>query len=273
MRVRTELGELYVEDVGQGPAVILWHSFLHHGGMWKAQVEALRPRFRTLVVDAPGHGRSSVIHRTFDMAECARAVLEVLDARDVAKAAMVGLSWGGMVAMELATKRPDRLSGIALFDTSCRAEPLRNRAKYHVMGAVERRLGAVPLLMDRVEKLFFCDRTLHAHRDVVDPWRSYVAGMDRESIWNALRCIFTRRDLTEALRRVDLPTLVGVGSEDRAQPLRESEWIAATIPNARLAVIPGSGHLSAVENPQAVNAVLLPFLDRVTRSEAVHAAS
>ena len=77
MRVKTDLGELYLEDSGTGPAVILWHSFLHHGGMWRGQLAALRARYRVLNLDAPGHGRSAQLRRPIDMAECARAVPEI----------------------------------------------------------------------------------------------------------------------------------------------------------------------------------------------------
>ncbi|MGZ3477660.1 MAG: alpha/beta fold hydrolase, partial [Polyangiales bacterium] len=158
----------------------------------------------------------------------------------------------------------ERLSGIAVFDTSCREEPKRNRLKYKVMGTITRTLGAVPMLLDRVEPLFFTDRTRADRRELVDPWRGYVSRLDRLSIWHALECIMGRRDLTDRLRKVDMPALVGVGAEDRAQPVAESEHIAGAIPRAQLAIIPDAAHLSAIENPAAVNALLLSFLARLS---------
>jgi 3-oxoadipate enol-lactonase len=265
MRIRTPLGDLYVEDQGEGPAVLLWHSLLHHGGMWKAQVAALRDRYRVINVDAPGHGRSSPVRKSFDMADCVRCVEAVLDARNVERAAMVGLSWGGMVALATAVRRPERLRGLVAMDTSCRREPLGNRLKYYAMGTITRELGTIPLLLDRVEPLFFSAHTRTERRaELVEPWRSYVARMDRESVWNALHSIFERRDITEELRRVRVPAMVIVGAEDTAQPPRESEHIAASIPGARLVVIPGAGHISAEERPNEVNTVLTEFLSRLS---------
>jgi 3-oxoadipate enol-lactonase len=263
MRVPTAVGDLYVEDVGEGSPVVLWHSYLHHGGMWKAQVEALRGKHRVINIDAPGHGRSSTIHRPFDMAECARAVVSVMDACKVQRAAMAGLSWGGMVAMQLAVQSPERLTGIAVFDTSCRREPRRNRLKYKVMGGIMRTIGAVPALLDRVEPLFFSDRSRAERRDLVDPWRGYVSRMDRASILHGLECIMGRAELTSALRKVDMPALVAVGAEDRAQPIAESEHIAQAIRRSQLAIIPDAAHLAALENPVATNALLLSFLARL----------
>lgn len=262
MRIPTEVGELYVEDEGEGPAVVFWHSYLHHGGMWRAQLAALRGRYRTISIDAPGHGRSEVLRRPIDMRACARAVSTVLDAREVPRAAFAGLSWGGMVAMALALQEPSRLWAMALFDTSCRAEPLKNRLEYLAMGTIVRAIGVPPFLLDRVEPLFFCDETRRTRRDRVDAWRQYVVRLEPISIWSSLRCIVDREDLERALRAVRVPTLVVVGAEDRAQPPRESEAIAAAIPGARLAAIPRAGHLSALERPDEANAILEDFLSR-----------
>lgn len=263
MRIGTPLGDLYVDDLGEGSPVLLWHSFLHHGGMWKAQVEALRSQYRLIVIDGPGHGRSSAIHRPFDMADCVAAVEAVMDARSVPRAAFVGLSWGGMVAMAMAVKRPERLTCIAPIDTSCRREPLGNRLKYLAMGTVTRKVGTIPLLLDRVEPLFFSKDSRTTRRaEIVDPWRSYVARLDRESVWHGLHCIMERPDITADLRHVRVPTMVVVGAEDVAQPVRESEHIASAIAGARLVVIPGAAHISAQERPREVNAVLGEFLSR-----------
>jgi 3-oxoadipate enol-lactonase len=188
----------------------------------------------------------------------------VLDAREVERVALVGLSWGGMVAMAAALRAPERLRAIVAMDTSGRREPLGNRLKYLAMGAITREVGTIPALLDRVEPLFYSEHTRKERRaELVEPWRSYVARMDRDSIWHALHCIIERRDITEELRRVRVPTMVIVGAEDIAQPPRESEHIAAAIPGARLVVIPGAAHLSAEERPDEVNTALGEFLARV----------
>lgn len=264
MRISTELGELYVEDHGSGPPVLLWHSFLHHGGMWRPVIERLRDRFRLISVDGPGHGRSTPARRAFDLDDCARAAEKVLDAHRIDRAAVLGLSWGGMVALALAARRSTRLSAIVAMDASARPEPPLNRLRYQAMGAVTRRVGVIPALLDRIEPLFFSDHTLRDRRhELVEPWRSYVARMDRESIAHGLGCITDRRDLTEALRQSEAPALILVGTEDRARPPEDSEHLAAVIPGARLAFIPGAGHLAALERPDETAALVGEFLGRV----------
>lgn len=264
MRIRTPLGDLYLEDVGEGPAVVLWHGILGHGGQWKPQIAALRDRYRVLNIDAPGHGRSSPVRQPFDMADCVRCVEAVMDARNVEQAAIVGLSWGGMVALATAVRLPSRVRAIVAMDASCRPEPLGNRLKYYAMGAVTREVGTIPLLLDRVEPIFYTTHTrTHRRADIIEPWRSYISRMDRESIWHALHCVMDRGDLTEELRNVRVPAMIIVGAEDTARPPRDSEHLAATIPGARLVVIPGAAHQSAEERPSEVNTALLEFLSRV----------
>jgi pimeloyl-ACP methyl ester carboxylesterase len=259
MRVRTNLGELYVEDVGQGPPVVLWHSFLHHGGMWKAQIEALRTRHRVICIDAPGHGRSPVLRRAFDLDECARAVLEILDARSVECAGFAGLSWGGMVAIALVAMAPARVSSLALFDTSARREPRIKLARYFALGSVFRTLGAVPALTRQIVPIMFSEQTRRENPKLVEDWLAYVGGLDGASVWHALGCIMLRRARLTELSRVRVPTMVVVGEHDVAQPLVEAQAIADAIPGARLEIVRGAGHLTAVERPREVSALLASF--------------
>ncbi|GAC1579106.1 MAG: alpha/beta fold hydrolase [Polyangiales bacterium] len=261
------MGEVYVEDSAEHasepaspPAVVLWHSFLHHGGMWNAQVKALLPTFRVINVDAPGHGRSARLEKIPTMRECADVVATVLDVLRVSRAAICGISWGGMVAMSLALGRPDRVGALVLIDSSCRREPLVNKLKYNALGRVFRALGGVPMLLDRVEPLFFSESSRAERPPFVEEWRAYVSRMDRASVWNALQCIAERPSLTSKLSSIHVPTLVMVGRQDRAQPVAQSRAIAQAIPSAKLLVIEGAAHLSILERPRETSVAMVEFL-------------
>jgi 3-oxoadipate enol-lactonase len=267
MRVPTVVGELDVEEHGprDAPAVVLWHSFLHHGGMWRGAVERLRDRHRLISIDAPGHGRSPILDRPIDLEACGRAVHQVLDACAVERAAFAGLSWGGMVAIDLALRDPSRLTALILLDTSARAERPHRRLRYVAMGTFVRALGVPPFFAKQIEPLFFGDETIAQRRELIDAFRAHVVRLDRRSIWHALHCIFDRKDRLSELDRVTLPTLVICGADDRAQPVEESELIARAMLDARLVVIPRAGHLSVYERPAEVSAVIARFLDGVHR--------
>lgn len=261
-RVTTSVGDLHVEELGTRgrPTILFWHSFLHHAGMWQAQARALAATHHVLSIDAPGHGRSAKLDRVITMDDCADAACAVLDAHGVGAAVFVGLSWGGMVSITAAIRHAERVRAMALFDTSGRAEPRWKRIEYRLLARVARRVGMIPPLLDRVEPLMFGQQTRRHDRALVDEWRAYVARRDVPSIEHALACIVDRPDRSAALPSLRVPTLVVVGSQDRAQPPDESRFIAAQIPGARLAVIPDAGHLSALESPDQATALVHELL-------------
>ena len=98
--VRTRLGRFFYEERGTprsagDPAIVLLHGLLFDGGMWRGQVEALSAVGRVVVIDGPGHGKSEPPPR-FMMEEHADALLDALGDLGIARALIVGLSWGGM---------------------------------------------------------------------------------------------------------------------------------------------------------------------------------
>jgi len=258
-------GRLFVEQRDAhlpGTPVVFWHSLLCDGGMWRAQVDALTGRARTVVIDAPGHGRSAPTQAPYDMNDCVEAALSVLDALGIERCRWVGLSWGGMVGMRLALRAPGRIERLALLDTNADAETREKLPSYRIMALLARLFGPFPLLLDRVVPIFFAPASVESRPELVETFRSRLGAMDRASLVHALDAVmFSRRDIRPALGSIACPTLVLVGDEDVATPPIRSEDIAARIPGAKLVRIPRAGHLSAWEQPGAVNAHLLPFLE------------
>lgn len=264
MLVETRCGRLFVEEHGKdlpGLPVVLWHSLLCDGGMWKAQIDALDGRARVINVDAPGHGKSAPTTRRYGIEDSSEAAIEVLDALGIERCKWVGLSWGGMVGMRLALRHPRRIERLALLDTNADAETKEKLPSYRVLAFLARTIGPIPMLLDRIVPIFFSPETIRERPDVVATFRQRLAAMDRASIGHAVDAvIFTRRDLRPEIGRIDCPTLVMVGADDVATPAQRADDIVSRIAGARLVTIPGAGHLSAWEQPGAVNAALLPFL-------------
>lgn len=272
MLVDTRCGRLFVEVRGTGAPVVLWHSLLCDGGMWSAQISSLALAHRVLSIDAPGHGRSAPVVRPFTLEDCVDALFDVLDAAGEKEASLIGLSWGGMVGMRAALRRPERVRSLALLDTNADAETREKLPSYRVMAFVARRLGAVPLLLDRLEPIFFSPRTLVERPAVVRAFRERLAAMDPVSIGHAVDAvIFGRHDIRAQLGRLRCPTVVICGVDDVATPIARSEDIVRRIPGAELALVPQAGHLSAWERPEVVTPILLEHLARVTGRGAVHA--
>ena len=266
MYVRTRLGRWFYEERGAprrdgAPAVVLWPSLLFDGSMWRHQLAPLSELGRVLVFDGPGHGKSEV-PPPFTLEDNVEALLDAFDALEIKRTVLVGLSWGGMLAMRMALQHPERVAALSLFDTSAEAEDRGKAIKYRAFASFGRRLGLPPALVEgQIAPVMFCDRTLAERRDLVERWKRDASGYPSEGTARAAMAVVVQRtNILSRLGDIRVPTLVACGREDRATEPVHSERIAAAIPGARLAWIEHAGHITALEQPEAVSALLVPFV-------------
>ena len=264
--VETVCGRLFVDLIGSGPDLVLWHSLLCDGSMWDPQIAELRDRYRIVNIDAPGHGRSAATTAPYTMDDCVTSAEQVMDTIGVARTSWCGLSWGGMVGMRLALRDPDRLDALVLMDTSARRERPAKKAGYRVLEAIAKRTGAIPLVQRPILPLFFTAATMRDRPELVARFSQRLERMDRTSLVHAVDAvIFERDDVSAEIGRIEAPTLVMVGDQDRATPPAEAELIASQIPGARLVTIPRAAHLANLEQPAFVNAEIGRFLEESAR--------
>jgi 3-oxoadipate enol-lactonase len=264
--VRTRLGRWFYEERGAAkrpgdPAIVLWHSLLFDGGMWKHQIEPLAALGRVVVFDGPGHGKSEV-PPPFSLEDNADAMVDALGELLIDRAVMVGLSWGGMVSMRLALQHPQRVRALALLDTSAEAEERARKVKYRLFVSFARRLG-IPRVLGEMQlaPIYFADSTRARDPEIVERFLRTANGFPREGVARAsLAVSIHRRGVLPRLGSIKVPTLVLCGREDRATEPVHSERIAQAIPGARLVLVEGAGHVSALERPKAVNDELVPFV-------------
>lgn len=264
--VRTRLGRLFYDERGAGnrpdaPAVVMWPSLLFDGGMWKEQLAPLSALGRVVVFDPPGHGKSDV-PPPFSLEDCADALLDAFGELRIDRAVIVGLSWGGMVGMRMALQHPTRVKALALFDTSAEPEDRLKAIKYRAFVSFARRFGLPPaLLRAQISSVMFCERTRRERPDLVERFERAVVGFPREGTARAsLAVVVRRRDILAQVDAIRVPTLVACGRYDEGTAPVHSERLAARIPGARLAWIEDAGHVSALEQPAAVNELLVPFV-------------
>jgi 3-oxoadipate enol-lactonase len=238
---------------GTGEAVLLVHAIGCDHRMWDALATDLAPRFRVVRMDVRGHGRSEVTPRPYSLGQLADDARGVLDERGIDKAHWVGLSMGGMIGQAFAIGHAGRLGRLVLANTT---------SSYGAEGATmwEARAkavaeGGMAAITDLAMTRYFSDEFRAAQPEAVDAVkRRFLATTPQGYIG----CCDAIRDLdfTRSLAKIRARTLVIAGEKDAGTPVAMSETIAANIPGARLAVIPGAAHLSAVENPTAFNALV-----------------
>jgi 3-oxoadipate enol-lactonase len=242
---------------GSGPAVVLAHAIGCDHRMWDALEGALAPDYRVIAIDSRGHGGSPVPPRPYSLRVLAQDVRALLDRLGVAKAHWIGLSMGGMIGQAFALEHPDRLDRLVIANSTSSYGPEGRTTWQNRIKLVEE--GGLAAIRDMVAQRYFSEAFRREHADVVK------TAMDRFMQTPAqgyLGCCEAIRELdfSSHLGAIKAPTLVIAGGDDAGTPVAMSEAIAKGIPGARLEVIAGSSHLSAVEKPQEFAELVIRFL-------------
>jgi len=257
---------LVADEHGSGRAVVMLHG--QPGGRhdWDDVVALLADRFRLLVPDRLGYGRTGGAAAGFGAN--ADAVVELLESRGVADAIVVGHSWGGGVALDLAIRHPERVAGLVLaasvggegsVSTSDRILGLP------VVGDVLTLGGVVALGVRPLRRLFalWGAPTDHSAADRAPAdgwwtsWRSFVAEQ------RALLAELPR--VTAGLPTISAPTVVVIGEADRIVRPSSQEALASAVPGAEVVRVLRAGHLLPHERPDEVAAAVVR-VDAVGRS-------
>jgi pimeloyl-ACP methyl ester carboxylesterase len=192
--------------------------------------------------------------------ESMAAIADRLLATAPPRFALVGLSMGGYIAFVVTAKAPERVARLALLDTSARPEtPRETERRNHQIALAEQ--GRLSEILDMLLPLF-----VHEARRSDAGLRRTIETMAEETGAEAFirqqRAIMSRPDARPLLGSIACPTLVLVGDKDTLTPRERSEEIAAGIRDAELVVVPDCGHLSTLEQPEAVNAALARWAAR-----------
>lgn len=258
--------EVNITDTGappgrpDAPVLVLGHGLLFSTTMWRDQVAALRSTYRCVAVDWRGQGASPPA-ADYSMDTLYADLVGVIEHLDAGPVHYAGLSMGGFVGQRLAARRPDLVRSLTLIDSSAGPEDPDKVARYRLLATIYGLVGLRPL-RGRVAPIMFSEaflRTPEGER-VVATWTSELRRQERRAVKGAIHGVTDRPPVLDELGAVTAPTLVVVGSADVATPVAKAEAIAAAIPGARLEVIPGVGHVSTLEAPTAVTALMQDFL-------------
>ncbi len=241
---------------GAGPALILGHSLFCTRSMWRGVLPALEAQHTVVNVELRGHGESTA-EAEFTPWDLADDWFAILDREGIESAAAIGLSTGGFTALRLALRSPERVRALALLDTSARAESAWRRLKNSLLAQMWLRLDLLP--KQALLAAMFGRDSLRRRPAFVQAFLDDVATFDKPQVLRAMRAVFSRDAIDPS--KIALPTLVLVGEEDSATPPEEARYLAERIPGARLEIVAGAGHLTAVERPGEVGALLRDFLD------------
>jgi 3-oxoadipate enol-lactonase len=263
--------ELYYEEHGSGDPLLLIMGLAADSTAWLFQLPAFAERYRTIVFDNRGVGRSSKPAGPYRIATMADDAAGLLDALGISRAHVVGVSMGGMIAQELALQHPEKVRGLVLACTYPEPDDEIRRGRESSMaqlgvgagGATSIDLAAIdPMmlfqtLLPRVFSPTFLQNQLPTLMQLFGGALQW--GFSVEAIMAQVDAVMGHK-ATDRLGTISSPTLVLTGDADLLIPCANSDVIASKIPGARLTKIPGGTHGFNFETPDLFNREVLDFL-------------
>jgi pimeloyl-ACP methyl ester carboxylesterase len=257
-RVDTSRGPFRCLTSGAGWPLLLIHGFPLTADMWRPQLERCAPGWRYVAPDLRGFGGSPAGTIRPGMDDYAADLEAIMDALEMERAVIGGLSMGGYVTLALQRRAPERFAGIILADTKAEADTAQGREARREMSALVRAKG-VGAIADRMMPRLL-SRGSQDDAELSSRVRALIERNTVEGVDLALHALRDREDSTPDLPRISLPALVVVGEEDVLTPPADSQRMQAALVRSQLVVLPGAGHLSNLEAPEPFSAALADFL-------------
>jgi pimeloyl-ACP methyl ester carboxylesterase len=255
---------LSYDDYGPGPVLVLLHGFPLSRKIWAAQETNVGSMYRVIAPDLRGHGGSAAPEGVYTMDVMAGDVIALLDALQITQPVVLGgLSMGGYVAMALRALYPQRVRALMLMDTRAAADTPEAAQNREELARTVEATGSVRPVVDSMLPRLFSDETRARRAELIPPVRAIMEKTSPRAVAAALRGMARRPDRMAELPSITVPTLVLVGAHDVISPPDEARAMAAALPNAQLAIIPGGGHLAPLENSEAANEAILGFLNKL----------
>lgn len=232
--------EIYYATYGAGDDVILLiHGGLGHADIWANQIGPLAEDHRVVVADSRGHGRSTRSEEPFGYALMASDYLALLDFLGIDKVSLVGWSDGGIIGLDIAIEHPERLN--ALFAHAANA----------TVDGVDPAVATDPTFNAYIERMGEDYRRMSKTPDQYDAFVEQISAM-----W-ASQPAYTEAQLAG----IGVPTAIVLGDHDEAITRVHTDYLAATIPNAKLVILPDVSHFAMLQDPDGYTQAVFDFLD------------
>jgi len=250
--------KIYWEEAGSGDPLLLIMGLGYTHQMWHRSLPVMAERYRTIVFDNRGVGKSDVPSGPYTIAQMAGDAAAVLDAAGVKRTRVFGISMGGMIAQEFALAYPDRVESLVLGCTACGGrgavpaaenvlQVLKARA---TMTPEEGAAAMVPYIYDSSTPRERIEEDLAIRRRTFATADGYMAQLQAILAWTSL----------DRLAGIHAPTLIIHGETDELVPPVNAAILASHIPGSRLVMLPNASHIFITDQPAASHREILAFL-------------
>ena len=250
-----------LEISGSGPPVILLHGVGLNQSIWAGQVKALESDFEVITYDLLGHGRSGAAAANATLADWVDQLNGAVRDLALEKFALVGFSFGGLIAQAYAAKHAHRIEKLVLMSTVYDRSEAQKASVLSRLEIVKREgpHATIPTALSR----WFSPQFAESHPEELDRYAVMLRGNDATSFLSAYTCFATvDRDLVGVLAKFNRPALIMTGELDTGSTPDMARKLAGMIPGAECSIIAGGRHMMPVEMPDEVNSVLRGFLKK-----------
>jgi 3-oxoadipate enol-lactonase len=249
--------ELYYELHGRGNPVILINGLTSTVESWRYQVPAFSERYQVLIYDCRGQGRSDKPSCGYTGQHHTADLLALTSNLHLGKAHVVGHSFGAYIALNYAIEYPEKVRSLVVSDTAGEAYPLIEKILRSWVDAQEH--GGLDLRFDISLPWLYAESFIGSNPRKIRLFREAFRKNDLNAV-RGLTLESLENDATPRLREIKAPTLLVLGEEDILTPFRYAEKLLEQIPDARLSVIKGCGHVPPIEKHREFNQIVLEFL-------------
>lgn len=239
--------------------MIFIHGFPFNKSCWESQLDLLKNEFRVVAYDVRGHGHSDSGTQLFSIQQFVTDLFLLMDALDIKKATLCGLSMGGYIALAASKQDPQRISSLVLCDTQCIADTEEGKIKRNDTILAVQANGLQQYAADSTEKLF-SKTSIITKPKVVSTIEEIILHTPIETITNTLMALASRSETCSSLHSIKVPVLIVVGADDQITPPETAQKMHKLIPQSKLKILDYAGHLSNLEAPESFNMHLLTFL-------------
>ncbi len=229
---------IYFAQFGEGPPLLLLHGGLANSNYWGHQVEQLAGNFTVTVMDTRGHGKSPVSSQKYGYALFAEDVVGLLNELKIPSTSIVGWSDGGIIGLQLAMTRPERVNKLFAFGANGSSEGLKSRG------------ARSPVFRSFAER---CKHEYQALSPHPERWAQLLEGL--RAMWRSQPNFNSRQ-----LSLVKAPTAISDGQYDEIIKLEHTIRLSREIAGARLIIQPNVSHFAMLQNPEQFNRAVVEFL-------------
>ena len=248
--------------------IVLSHGLLWSGKMFHKQISYLKDRYSIVTYDHRGQGQSEVTESGYDMETLYEDAVQLIEKLELGKVHFGGLSMGGFVGLRLAARRPDLVKSLVLMETTAMDEP--NKLKYWFLNIIVK-LFNIEIVTKPVMKIMFSNKFLNdkSRAEEREQLKNELQSLPK-TIVRAVEGVIHRKGVEDELKNIKCPTLIMVGTQDKATVPAKAEFMHSKIANSELKYIEGGGHTASIEEPEQYNKHLEEFYQKVTQKVGDH---